>query len=75
MGNSMRLKVEEYNDLFRDSNNQAILTTDTMSLKAYKNRKKQSQDINRLSDDINNIKNEMSELKSLCLAIMGKING
>jgi hypothetical protein len=71
----MKLKVEEHSFLFRDSKNQAILNTDMSALQAYKQKKRQSAEIDRLSNDINNIKSEMNDLKVICMAIMERVNG
>jgi len=71
----MKLKVEEHSFLFRDSKNQAILNTDVSALQAYKQKKRQSAEIERLSKDINNIKSEMNDLKVICMAIMERVNG
>jgi cell division protein FtsB len=71
----MKLKVEEHTFLFRDSKNQAILNTDVSALQAYKQKKRQSAEIDRLSNDINNIKSEMNDLKVICMAIMERVNG
>jgi cell division protein FtsB len=71
----MKLKVEEHSFLFRDSKNQAILNTDMSALQAYKQKKRQSAEIDRLSKDINNIKSEMNDLKVICMAIMERVNG
>jgi len=58
----MKVKVQDHDNLVRDTNTQAVLNTDLTSLEAYKQRR----DALRKKDtEVESLKNEVSELKQL----------
>ncbi len=65
-----RIKLTDTNKYERDSHSKAILSNDLPALQAYKNRKKQMQQIESYGDDINNLKNEMIEIKQMLKQIL-----
>ena len=65
-------KITDNPKLIRDTFSQAIVTTDNDALAAYKAKKRQSRQIQDMSEDINNIRDEMIELKSLLVQIVNK---
>jgi hypothetical protein len=65
-------KITDNPKLIRDTFSQAIVTTDNDALAAYKAKKRQSRQIQDMSEDINNIRDEMRELKSLLVQIVNK---
>jgi hypothetical protein len=57
-----KLKIENHEELVRDTKTQAVLNTDLSSLQAYKKRR----EIQRQKDaELQEIKEEMSEIKGL----------
>ena len=65
-------KITDNPKLIRDTFSQAIVTTDNDALAAYKAKKRQTRQIQDMSEDINNIRDEMRELKSLLVQIVNK---
>ena len=65
-------KITDNPKLIRDTFSQAIVTTDNDALAAYKAKKRQSRQIQDMSEDINNIRDEMRELKSLLVQLVNK---
>ena len=65
-------KITDNPKLIRDTFSQAIVTTDNDALADYKAKKRQSRQIQDMSEDINNIRDEMRELKSLLVQIVNK---
>ena len=65
-------KITDNPKLIRDTFSQAVVTTDNDALAAYKAKKRQSRQIQDMSEDINNIRDEMRELKSLLVQIVNK---
>ena len=63
------LKVEGYNNLVRDTKNNAIINTDRSAYQMAKKRaadaQRQRDEIRNASREINNIKCEMHEIKSM----------
>lgn len=47
----------------RDSDTNALLSTDHSGLAAYKAKKMQSRQLIKVTEDINNLKNELSDIK------------
>jgi predicted transcriptional regulator len=58
------IKVEGYENLYRDSSTGAIINKEIPS------KNKLSITVNTVVDDINNLKNEISEIKSLLKSIV-----
>ena len=59
----MYLKVEESNDLVRDSEPGAVLKVNNKALQAYKNQKKQFQKINQVESRLDKIENLLLSLQ------------
>ena len=59
----MYLKVEESNDLVRDSETGAVLNFNNNALQAYKNQKKQFQKINQVESRLDKIENLLLSLQ------------
>lgn len=65
----MKLKVEGYSDLYRDSSSQAIYSTDRDALLAAKRRKKEilaeKQRLDKLEEDVHDIKSSLNLILTL----------
>ena len=70
------LKVEGYNNLVRDTKNNAIINTDRsaylMAKKRAADAQRQRDEIRNASREINNIKCEMHEIKSMLKTLLDK---
>ena len=66
----MRAKVENYNTLVRDLNNNAILNLDNVSIQKAKIVKKARKSQN---EEIQGLKNEVGELKSMMREILDRL--
>ena len=70
------LKVEGYNNLVRDTKNNAISNTDRSAYQMAKKRaadaQRQRDEIRNASREINNIKCEMHEIKSMLKTLLDK---
>ena len=70
------LKVEGYNNLVRDTKNNAIINTDRTAYQMAKKRaadaQRQRDEIRNASREINNIKCEMHEIKSMLKTLLDK---
>ena len=59
----MYLKVEDSNDLVRDSETGAVVNVNNKALQAYKNQKKQFQKINQVESRLDKIENLLLSLQ------------
>ena len=66
----MEIKVEENNDLVKDTRSGAILNTNTNAYTAFKRRKLYNQ---QRENDINSMKEELSEIKMMMKTLMEKL--
>ena len=70
------LKDEGYNNLVRDTRNNAIINTDRSAYQMAKKRaadaQRQRDEIRNASREINNIKCEMHEIKSMLKTLLDK---
>ena len=70
------LKVEGYNNLVRDTKNNAIINTDRSAYQMAKKRaadaQRQRDEIRNASREINNIKCEIHEIKSMLKTLLDK---
>ena len=68
------VKVEGYNNLVRDTKNNAIINTDRSAYQMAKKRaadaQRQRDEIRNASREINNIKCEMHEIKSMLKTLL-----
>lgn len=69
-----QLKVEGREDLVRDVNSKAILSTDLTKLQEHRQKKEFFQSLLSQKDDINNLKSEMQEIKALLQQIVKREN-
>lgn len=58
--------------LVRDMRNKALLNTDRDALTAYRDRKKQMEEIAAQREDINNLKSDISDIKQMLTALLEK---
>ena len=64
------LKVEGREDLVRDTESKAILSTDLKKLQEHREKKEFFKSLMSQTDDINTLKEEMSEIKALLQQIV-----
>ena len=68
------LKVEGREDLVRDTESKAILSTDLKKLQEHREKKEFFKSLLSQKDDINTLKEEMSEIKALLQQIVKREN-
>ena len=68
------LKVEGREDLVRDTESKAILSTDLKKLQEHREKKDFFKSLIAQKDDINTLKEEMSEIKALLQQIVKREN-
>ena len=68
------LKVEGREDLVRDTESKAILSTDLKKLQEHREKKDFFKSLIAQKDDINTLKEEMSEIKALLHQIVKREN-
>lgn len=72
----MKLKVQGYDSLVRDTNSNAIINTNKKEYELYmnriKSREKQSDEIRTAVKEINTLKTELLEIKSLLKEVLKK---
>ena len=61
----MFVKLEGEDRFVKNVRNRALINTDIVGLKDYKNKKDLSNQVNSITGEINTMKTEMSEIKSL----------
>ena len=61
----MFVKLEGEDRFVKNVRNRALINTDIIGLKDYKNKKELSNQVNSITGEINTMKTEMSEIKSL----------
>jgi hypothetical protein len=61
----MFVKIEGDDNFLKNMYNRALVNTDIVGLKEYKNKKDLNRQVNDISGEINNMKSEMTEIKSL----------
>lgn len=65
-------KVEDYPHLAKDNYSKAVLNTDNSALEAYKKRREQMRQIERVTTEMEHLKSDMAEIKkSLQLIVKG----
>ena len=73
-----RLKVEEYDDLVRDSKSLAVINTNLSAYNKAKERadaaQRERDELRNATREINNIKCEMHEIKDLLTQLVNKEN-
>jgi hypothetical protein len=65
----MKVKVENHDNLVRDTKTKAVLNTDMTSLQAYKQRR---ESLRKKDKDLESLKNEVSELKDLVQKLLAE---
>ena len=68
------VKVEEHPDLVRDTNTNAILSTDKDSLSAYKKRKKHFNKVNNMDDRIKYMDERLINIENLLSSLAERLN-
>ncbi len=69
----MYMKVEEDNNLVRDTETNAILNVNTSALQAYKNRKKQFNKIDNLEEKIEKFDERLLNIENLLISLKNKL--
>ena len=64
-----KLKIENHEDLIRDSETQAVLNVDSSSLAQYKMRREQER---QKKKEIEHLKSEVSEIKELLYQLINR---
>ena len=77
---SEKVQVEDFKNLYRDSNSKAIINSNndeyTKYMQAYERRMKSKQKLDNTVDEINIIKQDMSEMKDMLRQLLeNKTNG
>ena len=67
------MKVEEDNNLVRDTETNAILNVNTSALQAYKNRKKQFNKIDNLEEKIEEFDERLLNIENLLISLKNKL--
>jgi DNA-binding transcriptional regulator GbsR (MarR family) len=74
----METKIEGYNDLLKDTQTGAIISTNNAAyiaaLKRSSNMDKQEQRIQQTNAEINNIKGELSDVKDMLKQLLEVVN-
>jgi hypothetical protein len=65
----MKVKVENHDNLVRDTQTKAVLNTDMTSLQAYKQRR---EELRKRDNDFDSLKNEVSELKDIVQKLLAE---
>ena len=69
----MYMKVEEDNNMVRDTETNAILNVNTSALQAYKNRKKQFNKIDNLEEKIEKFDERLLNIENLLISLKNKL--
>ncbi len=69
----MYIKVEEDENLVRDTESNAILNVNPSALQAYKNRKKQSRKIDNLEEKIEKFDDRLLNIENLLISLKNKL--
>ena len=71
-----KLKVEGYDNLFRDTSSNAVINSSKSEYKIYmakyRAREQQSDELRNACKEINNLKAELREIKTLIIEKLGK---
>lgn len=67
-----KIKIEGFNNLYRDENNGAIINSNIDEYKKYIESKKRREELYGTINEINNLKQEMEEIKSLLRELINK---
>lgn len=65
------VKIENEPGYLKDKNTQAIISTDSAGLEAYRAKRKRDMENQMKLDEINNIKQEVAEIKDLLRQLLG----
>lgn len=66
----MKLKVQDYPGLVRDSKSKAIINVDSSAYGEYQNKKIMQSKMINMTEEINDLKQSMDEIKSLLSQIL-----
>lgn len=65
------VKIENEPGYLKDKTSQAIISTDSAGLEAYRAKRKRDMENQMKLDEINNIKQEVAEIKDLLRQLLG----
>tara|TARA_Y100000114_G_scaffold144347_1_gene152826 strand:- start:7 stop:210 length:204 start_codon:yes stop_codon:yes gene_type:complete len=65
----MKVGIEGHNSLVRDTNNMAIINTDSSALEAARRRQKEAQD---KANELQQLKDDVAELKQMMKEVLKK---
>jgi len=70
------LKVQDVSNLYRDSENMALISKDKNGLEEYNRRRmymtNQKEELNTIKSELNDINNDISEIKELLQLLLNK---
>lgn len=66
------VKIKDHNNLVRDIDSKAILTTDTSALERYKQQTKIFEDRKKEINEFQQMKQDIKEIKELLKILLGK---
>jgi len=66
----MHVKVQDRNDLVRDTSSSALLNIDNNGLAAYKARRDRERILNDMIGEFSNLKNDINEIKILISRVL-----
>lgn len=67
-----KVKIENNDDIVRDTNTSAVLNVDIQSLKDYKARRARQKEIDRSLDRVDKLESDISEIKSLLVKLLDR---
>ena len=70
----MHVKVQDRNDLVRDTSSSALLNIDNNGLAAYKARRDRERVLNDMISEFGNLRNDINEIKILISRVLEKNN-
>ena len=66
----MLVEIDNADGVKKDTESNAVLSTDLRALKAYKRRRDEKKEVSRLSNDINTMKKDIQDIKDLIMSSM-----
>lgn len=66
----MLVEIDNADGVKKDTESNAVLSTDLRALKAYKRRRDEKKEVSRLSNDINTMKKDIQDIKDLIISSM-----
>lgn len=69
-----KLKIEDCPNFVKDTKSKAILNTNIHEILDYKSKKATIADVNKLKQQMNDVNSELTDIKSILVEILNKIN-